>query len=159
MRSRLIRRRRSSPGPTPAAITYGTALSGTQLDATANVAGSFNYRAGKPALCPALGLQDTQSADFTPIDTTNYISVIGTTVSLIVVQAPPPMATNIVISNGTGTITFIGVAGVTYVTESAVNLAGPWTPISTNTPEADGSWQVTDSNATGSQKFYQAVIP
>ena len=26
---------------TPASITYGTALSGTQLDATANVAGTF----------------------------------------------------------------------------------------------------------------------
>lgn len=141
----------------PAAITYGTALSGTQLDATANVAGSFNYTPAAGTV-PGVGLQ-VLSADFTPVDTTNYISVIGTTVSLIVDQAPPPMATNIVISNGTGTITFIGVAGVTYVTESAVNLAGPWTPISTNTLGADGSWQVTDSNATGSQKFYQAVIP
>ena len=29
--------------PTPAAITYGTSLSGTQLDATANTSGSFTY--------------------------------------------------------------------------------------------------------------------
>jgi hypothetical protein len=141
----------------PAPIIYGTALSGSQLDATANVAGSFNYTPAAGAV-PGVGLQ-VLSADFTPFDTTNYIPVLGTTVSLIVDQAPPPMATNIVISNGTGTISFIGVAGVTYVTESAVNLAGPWTPISTNTPGADASWQVTDSNATGSQKFYQAVIP
>ena len=37
---------------TPAAITYGTALDSTQLDATANVQGSFTYA---PAAGTVLG--------------------------------------------------------------------------------------------------------
>ncbi len=129
------------------------------MDATANVAGSFAYSPAAGTV-PGVGLQ-VLSADFTPFDTTNYISVLGTTVSLIVNQAPPPVATNIAINNGIGIITFIGISGVTYVTESATDLAGPWTAISTNTPGTDGIWQVTDANATASQKFYllSEVIP
>ncbi len=55
---------------TPAAITYGTALSSTQLDATASVAGTFVY---SPAAgtTPAAGT-DTLSATFTPNDATDY---------------------------------------------------------------------------------------
>ena len=42
-RSTRRRRRRRSPGPIPAGIVYGTALSATQLDATASVPGTFTY--------------------------------------------------------------------------------------------------------------------
>jgi hypothetical protein len=55
---------------TPAAITYGTALSGTQLNATANVAGSFAYTPGSGTILDA-GAQ-TLSTTFTPADTANY---------------------------------------------------------------------------------------
>ena len=56
---------------TPAAITYGTALSGTQLDAASGgVAGSFVYA---PALGTVLGVGvQTLKATFTPTDTTDY---------------------------------------------------------------------------------------
>ncbi|HWY31108.1 MAG TPA: MBG domain-containing protein, partial [Candidatus Acidoferrum sp.] len=81
----------------PAAITYGTALSGAQLDATANVAGNFAYTPAAGTM-PGVGLQ-VLSADFTPVDTTNYNSVNGTTVSLLVNPASPPVATNIAIIN------------------------------------------------------------
>ena len=55
----------------PANITYGTALSGTQLNATTTVLGSFVYT---PASGTVLhfGNSQTLSADFTPTDTTNY---------------------------------------------------------------------------------------
>ncbi len=54
----------------PAAITYGTALSSTQLSATANVPGTFTY-------APAAGTtlkagKQTLSATFTPTDTKTY---------------------------------------------------------------------------------------
>ena len=48
---------------TPAAINYGTALSGTQLDATANIAGTFKYSPASGVL--AAGNQ-TLSVTFTP---------------------------------------------------------------------------------------------
>jgi len=56
--------------PAPAPISYGTALSATQLDATSKVAGTFVY---SPAAGTVLGggLQ-TLSATFTPTDTIDY---------------------------------------------------------------------------------------
>ena len=70
----------------PANITYGTALSATQLDATASVGGSFVYTPAAGTV-PAAGT-DTLSVTFTPTDTTNY-STVTKTVSLTVTQAAP----------------------------------------------------------------------
>ena len=69
---------------TPAAITSGTALSGTQLNATASVAGTFVY-SPVAGTVPAVGTQ-TLSVTFTPTDGTNYTTVTAT-VSLTVTQA------------------------------------------------------------------------
>ena len=52
----------------PADITYGTALSSTQLDATASVPGNFNYTPGAGTLLNA-GAGQVLSASFTPTDT------------------------------------------------------------------------------------------
>lgn len=57
----------------PAAITYGTALSGTQLNATANVPGSFAY---SPAAgnVPNANRGLVLNVTFYPTDTTHYTS-------------------------------------------------------------------------------------
>lgn len=69
---------------TPAAITYGTPLSGTQLNATASVPGSFMY---SPGLGTILGVgSQTLSATFTPTDSTDYSSA-NASVSLQVTPA------------------------------------------------------------------------
>ncbi len=71
---------------TPSAITYGTALSGTQLNATANVAGTFIY---SPAAGTVLGAgTQTLSTTFTPTDTTDY-GPVTTSVLLVVNKATP----------------------------------------------------------------------
>lgn len=69
----------------PQPINYGTTLSGTQLDATASVAGTFVY---SPAagIMPAVGT-DTLSATFTPTDTIHY-TVATFSVQLIVNPQP-----------------------------------------------------------------------
>ena len=70
----------------PAAISYGTALSTTQLDATANVPGTLAYT---PAAGTVLGAgTQTLSATFTPTDTKTY-SAATATVTLTVNQATP----------------------------------------------------------------------
>jgi hypothetical protein len=56
--------------PAPKAIVYGTPLSGTQLDATANVAGSFVYSPAAGAVLSAG--QHTLTATFTPTDIVDY---------------------------------------------------------------------------------------
>jgi len=61
---------------TPAAITYGTALSATQLDATSSVAGTFVYSPAAGAVL-AVGSQ-TLSVTLTPTDTTDYTTAAQT---------------------------------------------------------------------------------
>ncbi|MEO8193229.1 MAG: Ig-like domain repeat protein, partial [Gemmatimonadales bacterium] len=59
----------------PAAITYGTALSGTQLNATASVLGSFAYTPAAGTILSA-GVNQALSTTFTPTDAANYNSVV-----------------------------------------------------------------------------------
>jgi 6-phosphogluconolactonase (cycloisomerase 2 family) len=62
--------------PAPAAITFGTALSATQLDATASVPGTFVYT---PPASTVLNVgTQTLSVLFTPTDSVNYNTVPGT---------------------------------------------------------------------------------
>lgn len=70
----------------PAAISEGTALSTMQLDATANVPGTFAYT---PAIGTVLSPgSQTLSVTFTPSNTTDYTSTSFTTT--LVVNPPPP---------------------------------------------------------------------
>jgi YVTN family beta-propeller protein len=82
----------------PANITYGTALSGTQLDATASVPGNFVYT---PPLGTVLNAGPNQQLNtiFTPTDITNYttasktvyINVIPAVQSLTITKTPNPL--------------------------------------------------------------------
>ncbi|MGO8788310.1 MAG: beta strand repeat-containing protein [Terriglobia bacterium] len=74
--------------PAPAPITYGMPLSSTQLDATANVAGTFVYN--PPAKTILTAGMHTLSVTFTPTNTSAYNTVTAT-VSLEVNQATPPV--------------------------------------------------------------------
>ncbi len=70
----------------PAAISYGTALSGVQLDANANLGGSFVY---SPAAGTVLKAgNDTLKATFTPTLSKDY-TVVTVSVVLQVTQAAP----------------------------------------------------------------------
>ena len=74
---------------TPASITYGTALSSTQLDATASEPGTFVY---SPTSGTVLGGgSQTLSASFTPYDTDDYNSA-SATVSLQVNKVTPTVS-------------------------------------------------------------------
>src|SRR5207237_5220912 len=65
----------------PASITYGTALSAAQLNATASVPGTLVYTPATGSI-PTAG-SDRLSVTFTPTDTTNYTTATKT-VSLTV---------------------------------------------------------------------------
>lgn len=73
----------------PAAITFGTALSSSQLNATANVPGSFSYSPGAGTQLPA-GSHDLAVA-FTPSSTAYYNSASAQTI-LAIDKATPSMA-------------------------------------------------------------------
>ena len=72
---------------TPASIVYGTALSGTQLNATTTVAGSWAYSPAAGTVLPA-GAGQTLSVTFTPTDTVTYNSATDT-VTITVLKATP----------------------------------------------------------------------
>jgi len=76
---------------TPVAITYGTALSATQLNATASVPGTFVYAPAAGTVLTA-GSQ-VLTANFTPTDSTDYNTASGT-VTLTVNKASPSIAWN-----------------------------------------------------------------
>jgi hypothetical protein len=76
---------------TPAAITYGTALSAAQLDASSTVAGAFVYSPAAGTIL-ATGSQ-TLSVTFTPSDTTGYTAATAT-VTLTVNQATSTLSIN-----------------------------------------------------------------
>ena len=70
---------------TPTGITYGTTLSATQLNAAAQVAGSFVYSPPAGSMLRA-GAGQTLSVTFTPADTDN-VSAIEASQSITVEQA------------------------------------------------------------------------
>ena len=72
--------------PAPAALTYGTALGATQLNATANFAGTFTYTPSSGTVLTA-GSQ-TLSASFTPSDPTKATSATATN-TIVVNKAVP----------------------------------------------------------------------
>lgn len=92
---------------TPASISYGTALSSSQLNATTPVAGTFSYTPAAGSVLQAG--QHTLSVTFTPTDTTNYQSITSS-VLLNVNKVPLNIgANNISRVFGTANPTFSGV--------------------------------------------------
>jgi hypothetical protein len=75
----------------PAAITYGTALSATQLNATVSVPGTLVYTPTSGVYLNA-GVGQTLSVAFTPSDSANY-SVQTANVNLTVAALPPDQIT------------------------------------------------------------------
>jgi len=116
---------------TPAAITYGTALSVTQLDATSGgVAGSFAFT---PAAGTVLGVgSQTLSVTFTPSDTTDYNTATGTTTlqvakSSVLIDSTSSLNSSVYGDSVTWTFTFVGgcttPTGTTKIKDGTVTLA------------------------------------
>ncbi len=132
--------------PTPANLIYGTSLSSTQLNATADVAGSFTYSPAAGAVLDAGNR--TLSVMFTPTDSANYQGA-STTRSLFVDKA----SASITLSNLTAAYT--GSPRVASATTSPVGLGVTFTYDGSSTaPTTPGSYAVVatinDFNYAGS---------
>ena len=152
---------------TPDAITYATALSATQLDATANVPGTFTYYPQVGAYLYA-GHQ-TLLVSFTPSDTTDYATTTAR-VPLTVNQATPTInwATPAAITYGTtlgsaqlnatdsfngvalaGTFAYTPASGTVLNAGANQTLSVTFTPSdTTNFTTATGSVSLTVNKAT-----------
>jgi hypothetical protein len=100
---------------TPAAISYGTALSGTQLNATSTAAGTYTYA---PAAGTVLGVgSHTLTVTFKPAIASNYTPASATaTVTLAVNKAIP-------------TITWAAPKAVTYGTALSATQLNASSPV------------------------------
>jgi hypothetical protein len=116
------------------AIPQGTALSGVQLDATANVNGTFGYSPAAGAVLPA-GTQQL-TVTFTPSNTTDYTSAVAHNSLTVNAGTTGTTPVNGACGSADGTTASVAPsAGLcTAGTASAVNGTGPWT------------WQCTGSN-------------
>jgi hypothetical protein len=94
---------KATPGitwPAPAAITYGTPLSSTQLNASTAAAGTFTYDPPAGTILPAGST--SLGVTFNPADTTNYESAIAGVSSITVNKAP------LTITASSGSMTYGG---------------------------------------------------
>ena len=80
----------------PAPIIYGASLTTNQLDATANVSGSFAYTPTNGSVLDAG--TNTLSVIFTPTDNVNYVKVTNT-VNLVVSPAPLSITSGLTANN------------------------------------------------------------
>jgi len=92
----------------PADMTFGSALSSTQLNATANVAGTFAYNPASGTVL-AVGTGQTLSTTFTPADTTDYTSAAKSVIVNVTQTASPASPAQIVVTktlarNGSGQV-------------------------------------------------------
>ncbi len=141
----------------PAAINYGTALSGTQLNATASVPGTFAYNPAAGTV-PKAGT-DTLSVTFTPTDTADYNAATGTTTltvnkvtPTITWAAPAPIAAGTALSatqldataSVAGTFVYTPAAGTTLDAGTVQTLSVTFTPTdATDYTTATGTTTIT----------------
>lgn len=148
---------------TPAAITYGTALSATQLNANSPVAGTFTYNPPAGTILNA-GANQTLSVAFTPTDGASYNATTAT-ITITVNQATPtvgwsapadivyPTALGATQLNATasvpGTFVYNPAAGTVLEPGTAQPLAVTFTPTdAVNYTPATGSTTINVAKAT-----------
>nr|MBA2480080.1 IPT/TIG domain-containing protein [Planctomycetota bacterium] len=131
----------------PAAITYGTALDVTQLNASSGVAGTFVYTPASGTVLAA-GAQ-TLSVTFTPTDGADY-NPVTTTVALTVNPAPLTITTVNVSKIYGAALPGFTVTYATFVTgDSSVSLAGTLVFTTTATATSPvGAYTVTPSGVS-----------
>ncbi|HZP83921.1 MAG TPA: Ig-like domain-containing protein, partial [Chthonomonadaceae bacterium] len=123
----------------PADITYGTALSAIQLNATASVPGSFVYTPTAGTVLNA-GNGQTLHVDFTPSDTTNFngtskdvtINVLKANATIVVTPYNVTYDGNAHTATGTATgvngesLSGLDLSGTTHTNAGTYN-GDPWT--------------------------------
>jgi hypothetical protein len=131
----------------PAAIVYGTALDASQLNATANVAGTFSYSPAAGAVLNA-GSQ-TLSVTFTPTDATNYNGSSANR-TLTVTSAPLTVTANAATKVYGAPLPAFSATGAGFVNgDSMASLDGtPAFATSATATSAPGAYSVTPSGVS-----------
>jgi hypothetical protein len=144
---------------TPAAITYGTPLSSTQLNASSTIAGTFVY---SPAVGAVLNARSqTLAVTFTPTDTADY--TVATATTSITISAAVPVLTFAPIaaqtygaapfgvsasSTSSGAITYAVVSGPATISGNIVTLTGVGTVMLIANQASSGNYIAATTNTS-----------
>jgi hypothetical protein len=137
----------------PAPIIYGTALTSNQLNATANVAGSFAYTPTNGTVLNAG--TNTLSVVFTPTDTVDYSTAMDT-VSLVVLPAAPVIQTA-KRSGSSITLTWSAFANQMYQIQSTTNLHN-WTNSGGTITASNSTVTVSLPIGVSLDEYYRIVL-
>jgi hypothetical protein len=139
----------------PASIIAGTPLSSSQLNATANVAGSFAY---SPSINTILSAgTHALSVTFTPNDAVDYTGATRS-VSLTVIASTPPVIQTAQQSGRSFTFTWSALTNQIYQIQSTANLAQPnWTSLGSVTA-TNPTMTVSEPMGANSQQFFRVVL-
>ena len=107
------------------------------------------------------GIASNSATNYTLVVTNAYGSVTSSVATLTVLN-PAPVINGVVTNpDGSFTLDLAGTPGETYVLETSTNLisTGGWQPVVTNTFDASGQWQFTDTQAVHfQQQFYRLKL-
>ena len=133
--------------PTPAPITVGTALNGTQLNATTPVAGTFVYTPPSGTLLEA-GAGQNLSVTFTPANTADYNPATATVpITVNALSLPTVTLVNPASGSAAGS-TAVTISGTGFMTGATVAIGGT-AATSVNVVSAQTITAVTAAHSPG----------
>jgi hypothetical protein len=144
---------------TPTPITYGTALSSQQLNATTITSGSYVYSPPVGAILSPGSY--TLSVTFTPAHPLEYGGPSTTNVSLVVLPSGPasPIIQVTQQSGSSFTFTWGAVINQTYQIQSTTNLTQPnWSNAGGLILATNSTMSTTETLVPNSQQFYRLVL-
>ena len=137
-------------GATP--LAYQWRQNGTNLVNGGNISGATTNT------LTIASVASNNAGNYTLVATNTYGAVTSTVATLTVLL--PPTITAVLATGAAVTLQFTGGYGSTYVLEGTTNIpSGGWQPVVTNTVDATGEWQFTDTEVTNySQRFFRLKL-
>jgi hypothetical protein len=139
-------------------LSYNWQCNGTNLVNSGNISGATS------STLTLIAVATNNAGNYRVVVTNNYGSVTSI-LAILTVSVPtnlvPGFASVARSSSGSVTLNLSGASGLNYVLEATTNLAVPndWVPLTTNTPNANGFWQYTDTSATNYPfRFYRLLL-
>ncbi len=137
----------------PADIVFGTALDSTQLNATANVPGTFSYSPGSNTVLPA-GANQLLTATFMPSDSIDY-NASSAQVALNILPTVQPVTQTAFAGTAVSFLAVTGLPTPTMQWQQSID-GGPFTNIDGATSAAYTF--LTAAGQAGSRYRYHAVL-
>lgn len=106
------------------------------------------------------GITSNNAANYFVVVSNNWGSITSSPATLSLLPFMVPQNFTLSTTNaGRMNLQLSGTPNYPYILQAATNLTAPvnWLPIRTNPANGDGSWQFTDTNLNGGQKFYRAI--